>query len=126
MPTAFEHTKVFPATLDKNPLKNITRSLMRKIGPQASQMLVGYVSGFCGPFAPLCAAAGNYEMARAFGASSSGALKTGVIAGIMTYVGSNGNVAVQALVGGIVEYAQGGNFGHGFIAVFSQCTKLKS
>ena len=97
-----------------NPLKNITRSLMRKIGPQASQMLVGYVSGFCGPFAPLCAAAGNYEMARAFGASSSGALRTAAIAGVMSYVGSKGNVAVQAIVGGVIEHAQGGNFGHGF------------
>ncbi len=67
-------------------VKKAVRSVIRALGPEVSSILVGIGSFFCGPvFAPLCAAAGSYEVARAFGASPSGALRAGAIAGASAY-----------------------------------------
>lgn len=40
---------------------------------------------FCGPYAAACAAYGNYNVNRAFGASKNDALRSGVIAGVSTW-----------------------------------------
>ncbi|MCJ8271521.1 MAG: hypothetical protein MJK04_19245, partial [Psychrosphaera sp.] len=96
------------------PFKNVVRGVMRAIGQEASGILVNFISSYCGPFYEACQAIGNYDIARAFGASSSGALRAGAIAGVMAYIGENGNQFVQAVAGGVVEKAQGGKFAHGF------------
>jgi hypothetical protein len=65
------------------------RSIMRKLGVQASQSIITAMSTFCGPAAELCVAAGNYDLARAHGADQSGAMKVAAIAGIEADVKGN-------------------------------------
>ncbi len=72
-----------------NPFKKIGRNLIRgasKIFGSKLVSIAGNVASiFCGPYAPVCAGAWNYELARAHGVSSSGALKTAVISAATTY-----------------------------------------
>jgi RHS repeat-associated protein len=62
-------------------LTNPARTVAQNVSPQVGQALVAIGSYFCGPFAAACAAVGSYEVARANGASSSQAIRAGVIAG---------------------------------------------
>jgi hypothetical protein len=108
------------------PGKKLIRGFMKMIGQKASSWLVNIGSAFCGPWYAACVAVGNYDMARAFGADKTGALKAGATAGAMAYVGQQANaqwgrgswqsVAAQATAGGIAADLNGGKFGHGFWA----------
>ncbi|MCC5855649.1 MAG: VCBS repeat-containing protein [Idiomarina sp.] len=60
---------------------SVWRSISRRAGPEISQAIVAVGSAFCGPYAPACAAAGTYEVRRAHGMSSSGALRAAAVAG---------------------------------------------
>ena len=95
-------------------------------------MAVG--SAFCGVYAPACAAAGSYDIARAYGTSSNEALRGAAIVGasafVFTQIGSRftstqsgfwqvdgvGHIGAHALAGGVISVLQGGKFGHGFIS----------
>lgn len=72
-----------------NPFKKLTRNIIRGIskvfGAKFTNMVGNAMSFFCGPAAPACAGAWNYEFARAHGASSSGALRAGFTAAVTTY-----------------------------------------
>ena len=108
------------------PFKKIGRSIMKALGPKISGWLVNIGSAWCGPYYAACVAAGNYEIARSQGASSTGALRSGATAGVMAYVGQQANaqwgygswqsVATQATAGGVMADLNGGKFGHGFWA----------
>ncbi|CAI8165797.1 MAG: tRNA(Glu)-specific nuclease WapA [Pseudidiomarina mangrovi] len=108
------------------PFKQITRSIFKALGPKISSWVVAIGSAFCGPFYAACAAAGTYDVARAHGASSSGALRSALAAGAMAYVGQKANakwgagewkaISAQAVAGGVTASLNGGNFGHGFWA----------
>lgn len=105
--------------------KHVVHPFFRHIGYQNSQTLVSIGSLFCGPYAALCAAAGTYEVNKAFGASNSDAFFAGVFAGVSTiamqFAGSSfNNIYANALaagfVGGVLAELQGGNFGNGFLS----------
>ena len=66
-------------------VKNGLRSVIRALGPEVSGMIVAIGSIFCGPGYAACVAAGNYEIARAHGASVTGALRGAAAAGVMAY-----------------------------------------
>ena len=96
--------------------------------------MVAVGSAFCGLYAPVCAAAGSYDIARAYGTSSNEALRGAAIAGasafVFTQIGSRftstqsgfwqvdgvGHIGAHALAGGVISVLQGGKFGHGFIS----------
>ncbi len=120
--------------------------VFKAIGPQWSGILNAVASMACGPYAPLCAAAGAYDMTMAFGGSYSDAFKSAVIAGVssfafqkigdffsncsscaatsgsgafgtdLTYQAFAAKVAAHAITGGVMSVLQGGKFGHGFIS----------
>ncbi len=69
------------------PFKKAVRGFFRAIGVKASSWLVNIGSAFCGPYYAACVAAGNYEVARAFGTSKTGALRGAFSSGVMAYVG---------------------------------------
>ena len=116
------------------PFKHIIRKFFKAIGIEASQFLVAVGSAFCGLYAPVCAAAGSYDIARAYGTSSNEALRGAAIAGasafVFTQIGSRftstqsgfwqvdgvGHIGAHALAGGVISVLQGGKFGHGFIS----------
>ena len=116
------------------PFKHIIRKFFKAIGLEASQFLVAVGSAFCGLYAPVCAAAGSYDIARAYGTSSNEALRGAAIAGasafVFTQIGSRftstqsgfwqvdgvGHIGAHALAGGVISVLQGGKFGHGFIS----------
>lgn len=109
-----------------NPHKGLFRSVMRALGPRASGIAVGVGCSFApGPWAIACAAGGSYDMARAFGASSSDARRSGVSGaftalvswGVGKYGGNPSyysRVGISATAGGVASVIQGGKFGHGF------------
>ncbi|WP_462165002.1 RHS repeat domain-containing protein [Pseudoalteromonas xiamenensis] len=132
-----------------NPLKKIRRNIIRAavkvFGAEVVGMVGNIASMFCGPWAPACAGAWNYEFSRAMGASSTGALRGAFTAAATVYAfqqigghfksvsggpGANisfgGNmltgtqvaqqIAAHALVGGISAELNGGKFGHGFFS----------
>lgn len=82
----------------------ILQPVFKALGPEASSFLVSVGSFFCGPAAPACAAWGNYNIAKAHGASTSEALRSGAIAGATAFAfqqigahfqaASNANLAV--------------------------------
>ena len=96
--------------------------------------MVAVGSALCGYYAPVCAAAGSYDIARAYGTSSNEALRGAAIAGasafVFTQIGSRftstqsgfwqvdgvGHIGAHALAGGVISVLQGGKFGHGFIS----------
>ncbi len=67
------------------PIKKLVRNVMRAVGPEVSGLLVAVGSVFCGPAYAACVAAGNYEIARAHGASKTGALRGAAAAGVLAY-----------------------------------------
>lgn len=94
-PTGYFFKKIHKA------LKGITRSIFKALGYEASSWIVRIGSLFCGPWAPACAAAGTYEVNRAFGMSTNDALKAGVIAGVTTYAftqANGANVSLEQIV----------------------------
>ncbi|WP_169745454.1 toxin TcdB middle/N-terminal domain-containing protein [Kangiella geojedonensis] len=95
-----------------NPMRNITRGIMRAVGYEASSWLVKVGSMFCGPWAAACAAAGTYDLNRAFGASTGDALKAGIVAGATTY-------AFQQAGGGYEGYSYGDIIKDGLITAAS-------
>ena len=108
--------------LSFNPLKKLGRSIIRGVskifGAKLVNMVGNALSAFCGPFAPACAAAWNYEFARAHGASSSGALKAGLTAAATTYafqqIGSQYNEIGDANLFDVVDGVQDINNLHYF------------
>lgn len=103
-PTGYFFKKIHKA------LKSITRGVMKAIGYEASSWLIKIGSLFCGPWAPACAAAGTYDLNRAFGASPGDSLKAGAIAGIATYAfqqanGSANLTTEQIIADGVITAA---------------------
>ena len=68
-----------------NPFKKIIRGAIRALGAEVSGLFVAIGSVFCGPGYAACVAAGNYEIARAYGASKTGALRGAAAAGVLAY-----------------------------------------
>ena len=110
-----------------HPFKNVIRSVMRALGPDVSGALIGACSFVPGAWSIACAAGAGYDHARAFGASSSDARRSGVagafsaaVATIVKYRGSGlsttSRVLIAATSGGITSVIQGGKFGHGFVS----------
>jgi hypothetical protein len=110
-----------------HPFKNVIRSVMRALGPDVSGALIGACSFVPGAWSIACAAGAGYDHARAFGASSSDARRSGVAAafsaavawGVKTYggnLGSTSRIAIAATSGGVASVIQGGKFGHGFVS----------
>jgi len=102
------------------PGKHIIRGVMRALGKGATQFLITVGCSQAGYFAPLCFAGANYDMARAFGSSSTGALKAGITAGITSYIGANYGPLAAGAVGGTAAKENGGNFGRGFSSAYLQ------
>ena len=67
------------------------RVILKNVSYRTGQTRVAIGSLFCGPYAYACAAAGSYENARVHGASNSDAIRAGVISGVTTYIGTEGN-----------------------------------
>lgn len=130
-----------------NPHYAPTRSVMRMLGPQTSSLAISIGCGMIGgPWGIACAAGGNYDLAKAFGASDSQALKAGlkgafsaaifygigeVFEGVSAangpgYEGFMGTglsagefgakVVAHGVAGGIVSVVNGGEFGNGFVS----------
>ena len=125
---------------------NLVDGAIRAVGPQVSGIVVSVASGYCGPWYAACVAAGNYEIARAYGAGFDEALKSGAIAGASAYAfqqvgnayggpndGSSwasstfgvqqggyawaaASVVTNGAVGGVMSVVSGGNFGSGFVS----------
>ncbi len=78
-----------PSGYFANPLKKIGRNLIqgasKVFGSKIVSIAGNVASIFCGPYAPACSAAWNYEFARAHDVSSSGALKIAAISAATTY-----------------------------------------
>ncbi|MCP3429774.1 RHS repeat-associated core domain-containing protein, partial [Opacimonas viscosa] len=86
------------------PFKNVFRSVFRAIGQTASKWLVNIGSMFCGPAYAACVAAGNYDIARAFGANKTGALRGAFSSGVMAYVGGPpSNINIVQIAADIVD-----------------------
>ncbi|MEE1999822.1 RHS repeat-associated core domain-containing protein [Alkalimonas sp. MEB108] len=69
-----------------NTAKRVQRSFFKAVGPEVSNALVAVGSAFCRPAAPACAAYGTYQVQRAYGASSTGALRSAAMAGATQWV----------------------------------------
>ena len=119
-----------------------TYAVLGRINPQIEQLGLSVASVFCGPFAPACAAAGSYAIARSHGTSINDAAKGSAVAGAsawaFTQVGgaftqtpieafgtrtlgnalryTAADVAAHGLVGGVMSSLSGGRFGDGFVA----------
>ncbi|MGI9279710.1 MAG: hypothetical protein ACR2PX_08770 [Endozoicomonas sp.] len=120
----------------KKKIKKITRSVIKGLskvfGPELVNIVGNFVTGYFG--GPAGVAAWNYEFARAMGASSGDALKSGAIAGVAAFAfnaigakfngaegtwnatGGASHIAAHAMTGGVISELQGGKFGHGFIS----------
>ncbi|WP_422139001.1 RHS repeat domain-containing protein [Endozoicomonas sp. ALC020] len=120
----------------KKKIKKITRSVIKGLskvfGPELVNIVGSFVAGYYGGAAGV--AAWNYEFARAMGASSGDALKSGAIAGASAFAfnaigakfngaegtwnaaGGAAHIAAHAITGGVISELQGGKFGHGFIS----------
>ena len=110
-----------------NPFKSAIRSVMRALGSDVSSALIGACSFAPGAWSIACAAGASYDHARAFGASSLDARRSGVSAafmatvawGVKTYGGNldmASRMAIAAGSGGVASVIQGGKFGHGFVS----------
>ncbi len=116
-------------------VKKATRAVIRAVGPKIANLAATIGSAFCGPFAALCYAHAQYDIARAYGASPSEAARGAAVAGITYYLGQQAsswvgstfdinagagqyalNVAANGVVGGTLAVAQGGKFGYGFVS----------
>ncbi|WP_126777695.1 RHS repeat-associated core domain-containing protein [Aliidiomarina sanyensis] len=114
-----------------NRLKDISRGFIKILGSRLSQVMVTMASAGCGWMAPACLAVGTYQVQRAHGASSTGALRTSVIAGFMSQItpaaGAAGestrshlerlgdelmNRAYQRAMEGVMRATQGGTSAH--------------
>ncbi len=110
----------------------LTRLVAKAVGPNAAGVLNSIASTYCGPFAPACAAFGQYQISRAHGGTQSDALQSAAVAGVsravfhqLTPSGGTPAIGSQAwaemtlthgLAGGTLSVLQGGKFGHGFIS----------
>ena len=119
------------------------RWVFSKLSNSAGQFVAAVASMYCGPAAPLCAAALSYENARAHGYNRGTAMQAGIHAGISAgmfqmigsaYANTNmgcpscyntagemvsgfaGKTLSHAVAGGVMSTLQGGKFGHGFFA----------
>ncbi len=123
------------AALHHQLVKKATRAVIRAVGPKIANLAATIGSAFCGPFAALCYAHAQYDIARAYGASPSEAARGAAVAGITYYLGQQAsswvgstfdinagagqyalNVAANGVVGGTLAVAQGGKFGYGFVS----------
>ncbi|MFN4329270.1 MAG: RHS repeat domain-containing protein [Limnobacter sp.] len=66
----------------KKLFSGFSRAIFKALGPKVSSFVIAVASAKCGLLAPACAAAGEYNNARAQGVSSKGALKAGASAGV--------------------------------------------
>jgi RHS repeat-associated protein len=96
-----------PFHLSGNNVRDIlspNRIILKNVSYGTGQLLVSIGSAFCGPFAYLCAAGGNYENASVHGASFAQAVRAGAIAGLSVYV--NGEIgASSAGFANVAEHA---------------------
>jgi len=91
-------------------------------GAQVASIVNLVVSAFCGPWAPACAAAGQFQIGIENGASFGQALKGAAIAAAGSYIAGGGldvgnayaNVVVEGVARGGLSVAQGGKFGGAF------------
>ncbi|KZN54884.1 hypothetical protein N474_17170 [Pseudoalteromonas luteoviolacea CPMOR-2] len=109
------------------PLKKLSRNIIRAhakvFGAEVTNIMGNVGSLACLVWAPVCAAAWNYEFTRAMGGSSSQAFKAGLTAAATAVVGQNigfqsysAQFVFDGVVGGIMADVNGGNFGHAFWA----------
>ncbi len=124
-----------PAAALQRLVKKATRAVIRAVGPKIANLAATIGSAFCGPFAALCYAAAQYDIARAYGASPSEAARGAAVAGVTYYLGQRAsswvgstfdinagagqhalNAAANGVVGGTLAVAQGGKFGYGFVS----------
>ncbi len=110
--------KVFRAAI--SPLGFISKVF----GPQIASIVNVAVSAFCGPAAPACAAAGQFQIAQEQGASFGQSLKSAAIAGAASYISGGGlsignpyaDVVIHGVARGGLSVAQGGKFGSAFLS----------
>lgn len=117
----FSLKKIFKAIINPN------QAVLSLVSYKVGQALVSIGSAFCGPAYALCSAAGNYDNAKAHGASTSQALRAGAIAGVTSYL-SQGvdalgqtssfatNVVLHGIAGCIGSSIQGGSCGSGALS----------
>lgn len=89
--------------------------LLSKMSYGTAQMVVSIASNFCGPASYLCAAAGTYDNMKAHGATTSQALRGGVVAGIVAFGNSYGPLGSAGMTG-TISYIKTGSLRESFRA----------
>ena len=67
--------------------KKFKRAAIRAVGPKIANLVAAIGSAFCGPYAALCYATAQYDIARAHGVSPSEAARGAAVAGVTYFLG---------------------------------------